>query len=63
MTSGRTFTCVYKTATIVEGEQLPPLEFYRREVSPDGKTLTISVFETRAMDKPVSVEVFDRLQA
>jgi hypothetical protein len=60
-TGGQTLTCVQSGLNIAEGEQSPPLAFYRREVSADGKTLIISVFESKSRVNPLSVEVLDRL--
>ncbi len=60
-TGGQTITCTQGNLNIAEGEQTPPPRFYRREVSADGKTLIISVFNLKTRDKPISVEVFDRL--
>jgi hypothetical protein len=60
-TGGQTLTCVSRTSTVLEGEQSPPQRFYRREVSPDGRTMTISVFGTQTRDNPISVEFFERL--
>jgi hypothetical protein len=63
--SGSDISCFYTAADRVEGETRDPRQthtFWTREVSPDGREMTITEFKDKAHTKPRTLWVLDRIK-